>query len=420
MRQLLSSMAAPQIRADYDALRQISTAFAEESQAVRQALQRVQRAKEDLQGGDWSGQGATAFYREMDQEVLPSVRRLNEALGRAQQVTLQILQILQGAESEAARILGLLFAGLSADGRVLGAVGEALGTAWGHVADFFIGMWEEGKDMVTGLVNLVTDPVGTAKGLWHGITHPGELWEAFKQPYVEAWESGHPGQAIGRGVMFVGSIVLGTKGADKAAKAAKAAQAARVTAEAAEVAVRTGSALNAAREIGTVARGSSAETALARYVAEQSTHTYWTVDRVVLGAYKPNPARGFLGYVDEAATNGGTVYNTTNNVWKIIEPAGNNRAWAVNREFMQSQLERGVPSFDLRGHSVSETLSIRRASDTASEIRYLQSHAYEYGYRQVGDSWVKVGDWRASTTGRAVGGSVGPALDVLEYTYPNP
>jgi hypothetical protein len=220
--------------------------------------------------------------------------------------------------------------------------------------------------------------------------------------------------------MFVGSFVLGMKGADKAAAAAKAASAARVSAEAAEVAVRTGTALNAAREIGIVARGSSAETALARYIAQESTQTFGTVERVVLGGFHPNPARGFLGYVDEASAHGGTVYNTTRDVWGVIKPTGNNQAWTVNREFMQSQLERGVSSFELRGHSVSETLSVRGTSDAAAEIRYLQRYGYEYGYRQVGDSWVKVGDWRASTTGRAVGGSVGPALDVLEDAYPNP
>jgi len=415
-----SSMAAPKIRADYDALTHIARAYAQESQAVRQVLQRVRRAKEDLQGGDWRGQGATAFYREMDQEVLPSVRRLSEALAAAQRVTLQMQQILQGAETEAARILGLLLAGLSADGRGLGAIGAALGTALGHVGDFFVGMWEEGKDMVTGLYNLVTDPVGAAKGLWHGITHPGELWEAFKQPYVEAWESGHPGQAIGRGVMFVGSFVLGMKGADKAAAAAKAASAARVSAEAAEVAVRTGSALNAAREIGIVARGSSAETALARYIAQESTQTFGTVERVVMGSFSPNPARGFLGYVREAEVHGGKVFNATTDVWEALKRTGSERTWAVNREAFQAQLERGVSSFELRGHSVSETLSVRGTSDAAAEIRYLQRYGYEYGYRQVGDSWVKVGDWRASTTGRAVGGSVGPALDVLEDAYPNP
>jgi WXG100 family type VII secretion target len=406
-------MAAPKVRADYQTLRQIAQAFSRESEAARHAFQSMQRAKDVLEAGDWRGVGATAFYREMDQDVLPSMLRLSEALSSAGRVSLQILQILQSAEEEAASFLRWLgMAGLAG----AGGVGSALGTALGHVGDFFIGMWEEGKDMVTGLYKLVTDPIGTAKGLWQAVTHPRQLWEAFKKPYVEAWESGHPGQAIGRGVMFIGSIVLGTKGADKISEAAKAARAARVSAEAAEAGTRAGSALNAAGEIGVVARGSRAETALARYIATESTQSFGTADRVVLGAFKPNPARGFLGYVDEAATNGGTVYNTTKEVWDVIKPAGNNRAWAVNREFMQSQLERGVVSFEVKGETVSEIMSrpLSAGTDRALEVRYLERYAYEYGYRQVGDSWVKVGGWRASTTGRAVGGSLGPTLDVLE------
>ncbi len=327
----------------------------------------------------------------------------------------QLAQFSTGILSNLDGLMALI--GASGDGQILGG---ALQTAGGHVADFFIGMWEEGKDMVTGLYNLVTDPIGTAKGLWYGLTHPAELWEAFKQPYVEAWESGHPGQAIGRGVMFVGSIVLGTKGIDKAAKAVKAIRAARVSAEAAETGARAGSALNAAREIGAVARGSGVETALARYIATESTQTFGTVDRIVIGAFEANPARGFLGYVDEAATRGGSVYNTTREVWDFIKPAGSNRGWAVNREFMQAQIERGVPRIELRGETVSEVMNNawRLESGTAKEISFLQRYGYEYGYRKVGDSWLKVGEWRAGTEGWAAGGSIGPTLDVLEDAHP--
>src|SRR4030067_1540118 len=103
---------------------------------------------------------------------------------------------MQSAEDEASAILRAILAGLMGAGGVLGAIGGALSSALGHVGDFFVGMGEEGKDMVLGLYNLVTDPIGTAKGLWHGITHPPELWEAFKQPYVEAWGSGHPAPAL--------------------------------------------------------------------------------------------------------------------------------------------------------------------------------------------------------------------------------
>ena len=414
-------MAAPRVRIDYEAMKRIAQAFGRESEAAGRSLQDLQRSMDVLQRGDWVGKGAKAFYQEMEQDVLPSMRRLNKALGSASRVTLQIVQLLQSAEDEAARILRGLLAGLLAGAGVLSAVGDALGSALGHVGDFFVGMWEEGRDMVMGLYNLVTDPIGTAKGLWHGITHPGELWEAFKQPYVEAWESGHPGQAIGRGVMFVGSILLGTKGADKISKAAKAARAARVSADAAEVGSRLGSALAAADDIGRVARGSQAETALARYIAQESTQTFGTVDRVVLGGFNPNSARGFLGYVDEAKAFCGRVYNTADNVGDLLYgPTGNGRGWAVNREFMQAQLERGVARFDLRGETVSEILNdpLLAGKGRWLEIRYLQRHAYEHGYRQVGDTWVKVGDWRASTTGRALGGSVGPGLDVLEDTHP--
>ncbi len=407
-------MPAPKLRWDYDALMQIAQAFARQSDAAGKTLLKVARAKDTLQSGDWAGKGAKAFYTEMDQDVLPGVRRLSEALQTAQQVTLRMIQVLQGAEQDAARLLAMLLAGISLDGRVF----ETAQTALGHVGDFFIGMWDEGKDMVTGLYKLVTDPVGTAKGLWQGITHPKMLWEAFKGPYVEAWESGHPGQAIGRGVMFVGSILLGTKGADKIADMAKAARAARVTADAAEVGARTASVAEAATELGTVATGSRAEAAVARYIATQSTETTAGLERVVLGATEANPAKGFLGYVGEARTFGGTVYTTGDDLWGVIKQAGRERTWAVNREFMQSQLEAGVSKFELQGETVNDLLRLRPDSYAAREINFLQRYGYEYGYQQIGDSWVKTGGWRASTAGRAAGASVGPGLELIEDSSP--
>jgi WXG100 family type VII secretion target len=410
-------MPTPKIRADYQTLRQIAQVFSRESETARRTLQSVQRAKDALQAGDWRGVGATAFYREMDQDVLPSMIRLYEALDSAGQVTQKMLQILQDAEEEAASLLRWLgMAGFVGAGGILSGVDDAIGTALGHVGDFFVGLWEEGKDMVTGLYNMVTDPVGTAKGLWQAVTHPGLLWEALKTPYVEAWESGHPGQAIGRGVMFIGSILLGTKGADKIADAIKAARAARVGTEAVEVGTRTGSALNAAKEIGVVTRGSSTETALARYIATESTETFGTVDRVVLGGFEADPTRGFFGYLNEAEKFGGKVFNTGDDVWEVIGPSGLDRGGVVNMEFMQAQLEGGVGRFDITGRSVSEILNdpLRSGSGTADEIRFLQRYGYEYGYQQIGDSWVKTGGWRATTTGRLAGESVGPSLDVIE------
>ena len=119
-------MAAPKVRVDYEAMQQIAQAFGRESEAAERTLQNLQRSMDVLQRGDWIGKGAKAFYREMEQDVLPSMRRLTKALG----------------------------------------------SALGHVGDFFVGISEEGKDMVMGLVNLVTDPIGTAKGLGTGSPIP--------------------------------------------------------------------------------------------------------------------------------------------------------------------------------------------------------------------------------------------------------
>jgi len=206
-------MTAPQVRADYDALTQIANRLGREADAARLTLSAIVRAKATLENGDWVGRGATAFYQELNQEVLPSIRRLTEALNSAKVVTQQIVAIMKAAEDGAAALFRLFMA----SGTIGGDGGGGLISG---VGDFFSGAWSELKDMAGGLWQMATDPIGTAQGLWYGVTHPGELWSAFKQPYVEAWESGHPWEAVGRGSLFVGSMLIGTKGLDKAGKAA--------------------------------------------------------------------------------------------------------------------------------------------------------------------------------------------------------
>lgn len=117
-------MPAPRIRGDYDALAQISQVFARQAEEMLLTIQRVQRQKDTLQSGDWVGKGATAFYQEMDGEVLPSLKRLATALSTANRVARQISQILNQAEEEAARIL--IAVGTSGFGVSIGA---AMGAA---------------------------------------------------------------------------------------------------------------------------------------------------------------------------------------------------------------------------------------------------------------------------------------------------
>ncbi len=227
-------MPAPKIRADYDQLTQISRLFSNEADSVNRLKQALLREVATLRGGDWVGPGAKAFYAEMDGQVMPSIVRLSSAMSLAQSVTLKILQIIRQAEGEAAEVLrkqgsisGTGFAGASAGASA--HVGSGGGGFLSQVGGFFEGIWEGGKGLVTGVVHVVLHPIDTIKGIAHAVTHPGELWDALKKPYVEDWQSGNYGRAIGRGVFEVAMLLIPGVGEGKAA--AKAAELAELTAQ---------------------------------------------------------------------------------------------------------------------------------------------------------------------------------------------
>jgi WXG100 family type VII secretion target len=130
-------MPAPRIRGDYDSLAQAAQIFSRQASSAQQMVRRVQNQTETLRGGDWIGAGATAFYREMDSQVLPSLRRLAAAMNSAEQVTQRIIQILRDAEAEAARVLGAQGAGgLAALAAGLAGAAAAGGDGSGPLADW--------------------------------------------------------------------------------------------------------------------------------------------------------------------------------------------------------------------------------------------------------------------------------------------
>lgn len=97
-------MTASRVRADYAQLTQIAQRFASESEHARATLQSLQSKKSVLESGMWIGRGATKFYQEMDRDILPAVKRLGDALGAAQQITVKIGQIVKAAEDESAAL----------------------------------------------------------------------------------------------------------------------------------------------------------------------------------------------------------------------------------------------------------------------------------------------------------------------------
>lgn len=139
-------MPPPLIRGDYDPLGSIANMFERNAEDTKKTLRKVKRQMETLQGGDWVGQGAKAFYQEMDQDILPSLTRLASAFSLASRTTKRIIKILKDAEDAAARLFRLDGAG----GAAGAGVGAGAGTGGGAAAP----AWQRGNPL------LARDPNG--------------------------------------------------------------------------------------------------------------------------------------------------------------------------------------------------------------------------------------------------------------------
>jgi len=98
-------MAPPTVRADYDQLQQVASGFSQNEAGLQQLLSLIKQNVDILRGGDWIGQGATAFYKEMDDSVLPTMDRLVKAMDAASQQMATISTIMKNAEDAAAAAL---------------------------------------------------------------------------------------------------------------------------------------------------------------------------------------------------------------------------------------------------------------------------------------------------------------------------
>jgi WXG100 family type VII secretion target len=98
-------MPAPRVRGDSDELATIAQQFGREADAIQQSIQRINQQVDQLQSGDWIGEGAGAFYREMEQDVFPALKRLATALALSDRTTRRIISILENTDEEAARLL---------------------------------------------------------------------------------------------------------------------------------------------------------------------------------------------------------------------------------------------------------------------------------------------------------------------------
>ncbi|NJN95289.1 MAG: WXG100 family type VII secretion target [Anaerolineales bacterium] len=95
-------MGADIIQAKYEELESIASCFGQWADNNAEINARIQQAVDKLRRGDWIGKGSEAFFRKMDDEILPAMNRLTTALEQSQRVTREIIFIIQQAEEEAA------------------------------------------------------------------------------------------------------------------------------------------------------------------------------------------------------------------------------------------------------------------------------------------------------------------------------
>lgn len=109
------------IQCDYDDMASIMQNFSQQADQTRQLMDVMRRLVGELQSGGWIGNGAQAFFSEMEDLVFPGVNRMAEALTDAGSATQRISELLRSAEEEAARLFQ--GDGAGADGGTGGGVG---------------------------------------------------------------------------------------------------------------------------------------------------------------------------------------------------------------------------------------------------------------------------------------------------------
>ncbi len=92
---------ADQIEADYEALKQVHQKLGQLAGDVEQLGKDIGSRTITLHDEGWQGQGSDAFYQEMEEDVAPGIRRLRQALERANGVVEKVAQIIHEAEEEA-------------------------------------------------------------------------------------------------------------------------------------------------------------------------------------------------------------------------------------------------------------------------------------------------------------------------------
>ena len=103
-----------------------------------------------------------------------------------------------------------------------------------------------------------------------------------------------------------------------------------------------------------------------------------------------------MARVKRELAGGGVWYETPAGSYGIMGPEA---AWETNVAFLRQQMAAGIPKLEFTGINVAkerEAFAVAqavnpaaKASSRVKEIMFLTEEAPKYGYKQVGDAWVK-------------------------------
>jgi WXG100 family type VII secretion target len=126
---------ADKTKVDYDALADAGNRFGQEADRIRNIAGRLGQGTENLKRSGWVGKGAEAYYKEWESSILPTYRRLAEALKEAANILKALSKLFKDAETEASNFVkgtgGGGAGGGAGEGASLGGFGEALASAFG-------------------------------------------------------------------------------------------------------------------------------------------------------------------------------------------------------------------------------------------------------------------------------------------------
>jgi len=83
-------MASVTIKLDFDAFPKIQGSFRQQAETTQKTIGNLNKTLEQLRGGDWFGEGATAFFNEMDSQIMPSMKNLKKVLDEGDRVSKEI------------------------------------------------------------------------------------------------------------------------------------------------------------------------------------------------------------------------------------------------------------------------------------------------------------------------------------------